>query len=109
LRINRVGAGYFAALPSSSFSEMSPVCFRPAFDGIGEVWFDSCAKGEIIVTLVRHGRWCVFRHQRLSISTAWLAEVFFILRQGQRATLTRAALRRNSSGRTAFSWNMARQ
>ena len=23
---------------------MSPVCFRPAFDGIGEVWFDGCAK-----------------------------------------------------------------
>jgi hypothetical protein len=31
--------GYFAALPPSSFSEMSPVCFRPAFDGIREVWF----------------------------------------------------------------------
>jgi len=75
--MNRVGAGYFAALPSSSFSETSPVCFRPAFDEIGEVWFDGCAKGEIIVTLVRHGRWCVFRHQRLSISTVWLAETVF--------------------------------
>jgi hypothetical protein len=36
---NRVGAGHFAALPPSSFSEMSPVCFCPAFDGIGAVWF----------------------------------------------------------------------
>jgi hypothetical protein len=39
LLFNRVGAGYFAVLPSASFSEMSPVCFRPAFDGIGEMWF----------------------------------------------------------------------
>jgi hypothetical protein len=23
---------------------MSLVCFRPAFDEIGEVWFDDCAK-----------------------------------------------------------------
>jgi hypothetical protein len=71
LRINSVGAVCFATLPPSSFSKMSLVCFRPVFDEIGEVWFDGRAKGEIIVTLVRHGRWCVFRHQRLSISTAW--------------------------------------
>jgi hypothetical protein len=35
LGINRVGTGYFAILPPSSFSKMSPVCFRPAFDEIG--------------------------------------------------------------------------
>jgi hypothetical protein len=35
LGINRVGTGYFATLPPSSFSKMSPVCFRPAFDEIG--------------------------------------------------------------------------
>jgi hypothetical protein len=37
--INRVGAGHFAVLPPLLFSEMSPSCFRPAFDGIGVVWF----------------------------------------------------------------------
>jgi hypothetical protein len=25
-------------------SKMSRVCFRPAFDGTEEVWFDGCAK-----------------------------------------------------------------
>jgi hypothetical protein len=30
-------------IPPSAFSEMSPVCFRPVFDGIREVWFDGCA------------------------------------------------------------------
>ena len=55
---------------------MSPGCFPAVFDGIGEVWFDGCAqKRDTIVTLVRHGRWCVFRHQRPYISTqpsGWL-------------------------------------
>jgi hypothetical protein len=31
-------------MPPSSFSEMSPACFRPVFNGIREVWFDGCAK-----------------------------------------------------------------
>jgi hypothetical protein len=31
-------------LAACLFSEMSPACFRPAFDGIGEVWLDGCAK-----------------------------------------------------------------
>jgi hypothetical protein len=39
LLFNRVGAGYFAALPPPSFSEKSPACYRPVFDGIGEMWF----------------------------------------------------------------------
>jgi hypothetical protein len=51
------------ALPPSPFSEMSPACFRPAFDGIREAWFDGCAKERnnpaIILPLVRHRRWCV--------------------------------------------------
>jgi hypothetical protein len=30
-------------IPPSSFSEMSPACFRPVFDAIREMWFDGCA------------------------------------------------------------------
>ena len=76
---------------------------------LGKSGLMAAQKRETIVTLVRHGRWCVFRHQRPSISDAWRLRRFFGFEAGsQRTGLIHLALCPNPSARTAFSWNMTR-
>ena len=100
----------FCRLPSSSFSEMSPACFRPAFDVIGEIWFDGCAqKREIRYAGSPRALVCVQTPAPFYFQLPGWLRRFLILRPGQHVALNHPAFCRNSSGHAAFSWNLARK